>query len=117
VKGLAKRKIHWDSLEATLRKKLVLREDSETTLAPEESMAEAEAELFHVWSCFVAVNSADSSHKTMRFEHFYMLLFFIGLVASPDFENRYIPHHYPTPNLLSEHIMHAPTSFFAESHV
>ena len=58
--------------------------------APEENAAETREDLWRIWSSFVANNGSENERKKMRFEHFYMLLFFLGLVASPDFENAYV---------------------------
>jgi len=81
-------KKRWDYREKDLRKKLVLKETTESSISDDQPAAETEQQMWNVWSSFVAINSSDSGHKKMRFEHFYMLLFFMGLVASPDFDNR-----------------------------
>ena len=75
--------------EYKLRRKLMLKEEqSIPTVKSGENLAETHSELQHIWSSFVDINHADSSCKTLNFEQFYLLLFFMGLVASPDVENR-----------------------------
>ena len=79
----------YDMQEYKLRKKLTLKEEQSTpTVKSGENLAETHSELQHIWSSFVDINHADSSRKTLNFEQFYLLLFFMGLVASPDVENR-----------------------------
>lgn len=87
-KGLTAVKKRWDFREKDLRKQLILKEVSESSVSDDQPPAETQQQLWSIWSSFVAINSSDSQHKRMRFEHFYMLLFFMGLVASPDFDNR-----------------------------
>ena len=88
-KDLTAVKKRWDYREKDLRDKLVLKDTSESSISDEQPPAETQQQLWSIWSSFVAINSSDSAHKKMRFEHFYMLLFFMGLVASPDFDNRF----------------------------
>lgn len=90
-------KKQWDSVEQELRNQLVLKEETESIQPPDELREETESELWQVWSSFIANNSTDSTHKKMRFDHLYLLLFFLGLVASPDFENRWVVYlHVPS---------------------
>lgn len=82
-------KIRWNLIQEQLADQLALEEDTESSASCDAYQEEALKELLIIWSSFVAINSADSARTKMRFEHFYLLLFLLGLVASPDFNNRY----------------------------
>jgi hypothetical protein len=80
-----------DSIEREILEQLGVEKDvdvaSSTSADPDRE--ESTRELWNIWSSFISANGADSARTKMRFEHFYLLLFFLGLVASPDFDNRY----------------------------
>ena len=106
-KELTAVKKRWDYREKDLRNKLVLKETTESSISDDQPAAETEQQMWNIWSSFVAINSSDSGHKKMRFEHFYMLLFFMGLVASPDFDNRSPSPSGPCKFLIFKPVEHA----------
>lgn len=84
-------KTRWKLLQQQLADQLQLatKADTESSASSDEYQEETLKELWIIWSSFVSINSADSARTKMRFEHFYLLLFLLGLVASPDLNNRY----------------------------
>lgn len=81
------RKKGWNSKELSLQKQLTLREEAKVLLASDENRQESEDELWQIWSSFTSIHSVDSKRTKMNFDQLYLLLFYLGLVASPDFDN------------------------------